>query len=173
MVIQTDTRQQMDRKHHKIKEKWFLDNGHEVVHSKMLVGDYMIPSDGSVAVDTKQHCGELYQDLITDHRRFHDECENAQRWGIKLYVLVENEQGFKEPRDILKWRNPLAYAYWKAIKQGIDRKPPASNQQLLKIMYSMQKKYGVEFVFCSTAEAGAKIIELLTKKGEAEVDNGK
>ena len=171
MVIQTDTRQQMNRKHHQVKEQWFLDNGYEVIHSKMLVGDYQIPSNGSVVVDSKQHCGELYQDLITDHKRFRAECENAQRWNIKLYILIENEQGFKVPKDIIRWRNPLMYAYWQAVKKGVNRKPPTSNQQLLKIMHTMTKKYGVEFVFCSTAEAGAKIVELLTKG--ATNDNSK
>ena len=161
MIIQIDTRQQMHKKHHEIKEQWFIDNGHEVVHSKCLIGDYICPSNGSVSVDTKQNCSELYNDLIQDHRRFHDECVNAQKYGIKLIVLVENKDGFTEPRDILKWKNPQMFRYWKAKRQGSTQKPPASNVQLLKIMSSMHRDYGVDFMFCKTEDAGQKIVELL------------
>lgn len=166
MIIQIDTRQQMHKKHHEIKEQWLLTNGHEIVHSKCLIGDYVCPSNGSVAVDTKQSCTELYSDLIQDHRRFHDECVNAQKYGIKLYILVENKDGFTEPRDILYWKNPQYFRYFKAKRKAEKNgekipKPPASNAQLLKIMSSMHRDYGVEFLFCATEDAGAKIVELL------------
>ena len=164
MIIQQDTRQQMHKKHHEVKEKWLTDHGHEVVHSKCLIGDYVCPSNGSVAVDTKQNCSELYSDLIRDHERFHKECVNAQRFGIKLYILVENKEGFTKPEDIRRWKNPQMYRYWKAVKQGSKQKPPASNITLIKIMNSMRRDYGVEFLFCSTEEAGAKIVELLGGK---------
>ena len=168
MVIQIDTRQQMGKKHHKVKEQWFLDHGHEIVKSKCLIGDYVCPSNGSVSVDTKQNCTELYNDLITDHKRFSAECSNAQKYGIKLYVLVENDKGFKEPRDILNWKNPQMYQYWKAKRKAEKEgkkppKPPASNVQLIKIMHTMSKKYGVEFLFCATEEAASIIVELLTR----------
>lgn len=167
MVIQIDTRQQMHKKHHEVKEKWFTDHGHTVVHSKCLVGDYVCPSNGSVAVDTKKDCTELYADLIQDHQRFHNECVLAKDCGIKLYILVENKDGFKEPNDILNWKNPQMFRYYKAVKIAKRNgtkppKPPASNVQLLKIMHSMTRDYGVEFLFCSTKDAGAKIVELLT-----------
>ena len=161
LTIQTDTRQQMNRKHHKVKEQWLLDHGIEIVHSKMLIGDYQIPSDGSVVVDTKKDCMELYADLIQDHARFHRECENAQKWGIKLYILVENKHGFRKSEDIVNWKNPLMYKFYMAAKKGIKRKPPASNAQLLKIMHSMSRDYGVEFLFCSTEEAAPMIVKLL------------
>lgn len=162
MIIQIDTRQQMHKKHHEIKEQWLIDNGHEVVHSKCLIGDYVCPSNGSVAVDTKQSCSELYSDLIQDHARFHNECVNAQKYGIKLFVLVENKEGFTKPTDIRNWKNPQMYRYWKAKRSGSTQKPPASNVQLLKIMNSMSRDYGVEFMFCRTEDAGQKIVELLS-----------
>lgn len=166
MVIQIDSRQQMGKKHHKIKEQWFIDNGHTVVKSKCLVGDYVCPSDGSIAVDTKQSVSELYSNLIQDHRRFHDECVLAQECGIKLIILVENEHGFTKPDDVMNWKNPQMYRYWKAKKKGSTQKPPASNLQLLKIMRSMNRDYGVEFMFCKTEEAGEKIVELLGEKDD-------
>lgn len=163
MIIQTDTRQKMNQKHHKIKENYFKSKGHTVIHSKMLVGDYCIPGKGNVVVDTKQSPTELYGNLITDHVRFRNECITAMECGIKLYILIENKDNINCIDDILKWKNPQYYRYQKDLKKGIKRKPPASNQQLLKIMYSMQKKYGVEFLFCKTEVAGEIIIKLLTE----------
>ena len=169
MIIQIDTRQQMGKKHHKIKEQWFIDNGHEVVHSKCLIGDYVCPSNGSIAVDTKQNCSELYADLIQDHDRFHNECVNAQKYGIKLIVLVENKEGFKKPSDIKTWKNPQMFRYWKAKKKAEKSgtkipKPPVSNITLIKIMNSMTRDYGVIFEFCRTEDAGRRIVEILTGK---------
>lgn len=165
-VIQIDTRQKMNQKHHKAKEKWFLDNGYEILRSKLAFGDYAFPYNMSAVVDTKQSCSELYSNLIQQHQRFHNECENAHKYGIKLYVLVENKDGITCPEDIRNWKNPQMYRYWKekrkAEKTGQKPpKPPASNVQLLKIMHSMSRDYGVEFLFCRTEDAGAKIVELL------------
>lgn len=171
MIIQCDTRQKMGQKHHKVKEQWFKDHGHTVIHSKCLVGDYICPSNGSIAVDTKQNCSELYQDLIQDHARFHNECVLAKDCGIRLIVLVENTDGFTKPDDIREWKNPQMFRYWKAKKKAERSgtkppKPPASNVQLLKIMHSMSRDYGVEFQFCKTSDAGEMIVELLAKGDE-------
>ena len=171
-VIQTDTRQQMKKNHHQIKEQWFIDQGYKVIHSKMVVGDYCVPSRGSVAVDTKQNLSELYNNLIQQHERFRNECILAQECGIKLYVLVENEFGYIKPDDIKDWKNPQMFRYFKARNAALARgqkppKQPASNVQLIKIMHSMSRDYGVEFLFCSTTDAGAKILELL---GETNIN---
>ena len=159
MIIQQDTRQK--KKHHTVKEQWFKNNGITIVNSKMLVGDYMIPSDGSVSVDTKKDCAELYSNLITQHDRFKAECELANECGIQLYVLVENEDGITCIDEILRWKNPQYIMYLAKQRRGIKIKPPVSNQQLLKIMHTMEKKYGVKFVFCHPFESGRKILELL------------
>lgn len=166
MIIQIDSRQKMNKKHHKMKEKWFTDNGHIIVKSKCLVGDYVCPSNGSISVDTKQNCSELYSNLIQDHARFHNECVLAKECGIKLIILVENTDGFTKPDDIMKWKNPQMYRYWNACRKAQKNKtgkpkPPASNLQLLKIMNSMSKDYGVEFQFCRPEQAAERIVHLL------------
>lgn len=166
MIIQCDTRQK--RKHHDAKERYFREQGHELVMSKMLVGDYCIPSNGSVVVDTKADLSELYSNLIQQHARFHNECVLAQKAGIKLYILIENKNGIKSVEDVIKWKNPQFFRYYKA-KHKAERmgskepKPPASNVQLIKIMRSMTKDYGVEFVFTSPEKAGAEVLRLLGK----------
>ena len=169
MIIQQDTRQK--QKHHLNKEQWFERHGIKVVNSKCIVGDYIIPSDGSISVDTKKDISELYQNLIQSHTRFSAECALADELGIKLYILVENEDGIKTKDDILKWKNPQYFVWLKKQRQGIKCKPPASNLTLKKIMASMEKKYGCTFLFCAPYESAEKIVELLT--GEKENENEK
>ena len=159
MIIQQDTRQK--KQHHTHKEQWFMAHGVKIVSSKMLVGDYMIPSDGSISVDTKKDCSELYSNLITQHDRFKSECELAQECGIQLYILVENENGIKCIDDILKWKNPQYIVWLSKQRRGIKCKEPVKNLQLLKIMKTMESRYGVKFVFCSPYESPRKILSLL------------
>lgn len=166
MIIQSDTRQK--RKHHELKEKYFESQGHKIVHSKMLVGDYCIPSDGSVVVDTKADISELYGNLIQQHARFHNECVLAQEAGIKLFILIENKDGVKSVEDLKNWKNPQMLRYFKAKRKAEKSgakppKSPASNIQLIKIMHSMNRDYGVEFLFCDPEESGAKVIEILMR----------
>lgn len=169
MIIQADTRQK--RKHHENKENYFRDQGIEIVHSKMLVGDYCIPSQGNVAVDTKGSVSELYSNLIQDHQRFHNECVLAQKAGIRLIILVENKDGIRGAEELKRWKNPQMFRYYKMRKKASaegqkEPKPPASNIQLVKIIHSMSRDYGVEFIFCRPEEAGRLVVKLLTETEE-------
>ena len=164
MLIQVDTRQK--KNHHKMKEKWFEEHGIKCVSARLLVGDYAIPSKMNVSVDTKASISELYGNLIQQHDRFHRECVLAQEAGIKLYILIENKSGVTCVDDVMKWNNPQMFRYYKArrlakVNGEKEPKPPASNLQLIKIMHSMTRDYGVEFLFCKPQEAGAKVLELL------------
>ncbi len=160
MILQVDSRQQSGK--HKLKHDYFESLGIKLVVSKMLVGDYCIPSNGSVVVDTKKDMTELYGDIIQQHERFRNECILAQEAGIKLYILVENTNSIETLKDIGtdKWKNPLWFKYYK-YKKG---KPPVKNITLMKMLYTMQEKYGVEFVFCSPEDAGKKVLELLNMR---------
>ena len=157
MIIQCDSRQQEGK--HKLKHDYFESLGIKLVRSKLLVGDYCIPSNGSIVVDTKKDMMELYGDMIQQHERFRNECYLAQEAGIKLYVLVENKNNIETLQDVGtdKWKNPLWFRYWKS-KKG---KPPVKNITLMKMLYTMQEKYGVEFIFCSPENAGMNILKLL------------
>lgn len=160
MIIQQDTRQK--KNHHIRKEEWFAEHDIKVINSKCLVGDYMIPSDGSVSVDTKKDISELYSNLIQQHTRFRAECDLASELGIQLYILVENEDEINEINDIIKWKNPQYFVYLKRQRQGLKCKPPASNQQLLKIMHSMERDHQVRFLFCRPSDSAEMIVRLLT-----------
>ena len=161
MVIQQDTRQK--KKHHIRKEQWFEKHGIKVVNSKCLVGDYIIPSDGSISVDTKKDIGELYQNLVQSHNRFVRECELADELGIKLYILIENEEGISELDDLLNWKNPQYLVWLKKQRQGVKCKPPVKNISLIKMARTIEKKYGCTFLFCHPYESAEKIVELLTQ----------
>ena len=89
MLIVEDTRNQVGK--HKAVNEYLESQGHKVVRSKMLVGDYMIANDGSVAIDTKMSVLELIADIYQQHDRFRRECQLAQEAGIQLYVLTEEE----------------------------------------------------------------------------------
>ena len=170
MVIQIDTRQKMNKKHHVAKEQFFVDQGIKVVHSKCLVGDYVNPSNSKVSVDTKQNLQEVVADLIQDHERFRREADLAAECGIKLYILVE-EKNMHCLEDVKKWENPRLHRYnkikymhklgkWGSIPEP-KGKPPVDNITLYKIMSTFAKRHGVEWVFCSTDQAGKKIVDLL------------
>lgn len=149
----------------------------------------------NATVDTKKDIQELVGDICgKQHARFRDECILAQNNGIKLYVLVQNAGGLiKGTKDIYnptiraldelhKWKNPRLfvmkrtsdvighYKSGKPIYRRTQRYPAATRgETLMKACKTMQKKYGVEFIFCSNSEQGTKVIELLQQEvGECQ-----
>lgn len=161
MIIQADTRQK--KGHHINKEKWFENHGIKIVHSKCIVGDYIIPSDGSISVDTKKDVGELYQNLVQSHNRFVSECNLADELGIKLYILVENKEGIKSLDDLINWKNPQYIQWLRKQRQGIKMRPPVANLSLIKMARTIEKKYGCTFLFCHPSESAEQILRLLLK----------
>lgn len=127
-----------------------------------------------VCVDSKFDIQELISDICgKQHDRFRDECILAQNNGIKLYILVENRGGLiKGTRDVYNptirnlselhsWKNPRLFIR----RSGRQLYPSATcGITLQKACYTIEKKYGVSFVFCTPEESGAKVIELLGGK---------
>ena len=181
---------------HKIKNAYWTKNGIEVERYGLPCGDYIICNEKvqelldrkakrgidvkkmdflgtyKVSVDTKENMLEIVGNICgKSHDRFRDECVLASNNGIQLYVLVENQDGIKEVRDVFKWQNPRTHRYnkiaymhrlgkWQNIK--LPKSKPTSGETLAKAMLTMEAKYGVKFLFCKPSEAGAKVIELLT-----------
>mgnify|MGYP003375062108 CR=1 FL=1 len=148
MIILEDTRQQA--KKHETKHRWFMENGIQVVRSKLVVGDYTLPTNQSICIDTKSSLLELCGNVTQQHRRFVEELELAKRLGIQLVILIEDEK-VKKLEDVNNWQNPRLRLSPKAI-QG---------KMLCKILYAMQQRHGCQFLFCKKAETGAKIMEIL------------
>ena len=159
MIILCDTRQQANK--HKAKEQWFAENGIEVIRTKLLCGDYTLPTDQTVSIDTKKDCGELYNCLIQDHARFTRELKLAQECGIKLYILTENKDKVTSLDDFIQWKNPRIFMW---VKKGRIGKPPVDVHILQKTMLTMESKYGCKFLFCQPNESAYIITKLL--KGE-------
>ena len=121
-----------------------------------------------------------FQKLYVKRRGFfHRGLKRAEYGDVKLYVLVENKDGVKSIQDLFQWKNPRLNI-WKnsneiigVYKNGrprykkVQAYPNATRgEQLAKACMTMQKKYGVEFQFCSPEEAGERILSLLNVKLE-------
>ena len=148
-TIIEDTRQQ-DKKH-ELKRAFFEDNGVKIVRTKLPIGDYANLRDMSLVIDTKRDIQEVIQNVTKDHVRFRSECQLAQDSGIRLIVLIENQQGVRELSDLKSWYN------WRLKKNRYA----TTGRQLEKILRTMTEKYGVTFMFCSPDDAGRIVLELL------------
>lgn len=171
MILLEDTRNQPGK--HNLKNKYFADQGIEVRRTKLYVGDYTLPADQSICVDTKKDIQELIYDICgKSHNRFRDECIRAQEAGVKLIILTENEDGFVDRKesiynktvrsinDLFSWVNPRLFIQ----KNGVQKYPSATKgATLAKACLTMQEKYGVVFKFTTPEKAGEKIIRLLTE----------
>ncbi len=119
--------------------------------SKLFVADYMNIDNPRLAIDRKQNLHELGHNIGYDHKRFKAELERAQEFGIQLIVLVEHGADIRSVEDIAGWTNPK-----------IRQSPYAmTGQKLYKAMLTIARRYGVRWEFCSKAETGQRIIELL------------
>ena len=169
MILLEDTRNQTGK--HDIKARWFAEHGVEVRRTKLYCGDYTLPTDQSVCIDTKKDIQELVSDICgKQHERFRNECIRAQEAGIKLIVLVENV-GSKVGRgeiynptitrleDLHKWKNPRLFIFL----NGRQKYPGATRGvTLMRSCMTMEQKYGVKFLFTTPEKSAEKIVELLT-----------
>lgn len=170
-VLLEDTRNP-ESKHRNVHE-WAQEAGVTIIRTKLLVGDYTLPTDQRVCVDTKYGMQEVYSNLVQQHERFRAECELAQKAGVLLSVLVE-EPGMNGLDDVKKWRNPrrdrwfrvhVAHKAGKLMGVKIPKVPPLPPDRIYTMMQTMGDKYGIEWVFCSKEETGSFIWELLNRKG--------
>lgn len=122
------------------------------------MGDYTLPTDQRVCIDTKQGCEELYQDLVSDTERFRREYHLAERLDIQLVILVEDL--FVRSLDDFEnnWTNPLLKRY----KNGRIKKPPRPNAVVRKQIETIQRVHGTRFLFCHPSDTGEMIVKLLT-----------
>lgn len=122
-----------------------------------------------VCVDSKFDIQELISDICgKQHDRFRDECILAQNNGIKLYILVENKKAaitkdiwnptIRDLSELHTWKNPRLFIR----RSGKQLYPSATRGiTLQKACYTMEKKYGCKFLFCTPEESGAEIVRLL------------
>ena len=171
MIILEDTRQQ--KKKHEIKHKWFSENGIDIKRCKLYVGDYTLPTNQSVCVDTKMDLLELTQDVAQQHERFRAELMRAKEAGIHIVILCEHGDDIKTLEDVYFWINPRTIPTEWVMQDGHPVKVAKSpngvtGPQLYKCLTTIRDRYDVEFVFCSKDETGARIVQIL-----GDSDHGK
>ena len=128
--------------------------------NKLLVGDYVNYDRQRIVVDRKHGLEEVASNLgPADYDRFHDEMRRAQLYGIKLIVLVENENGIEKLEQVKDWLNPRRY---EELENGeiVDRNV-LQGEALYKIMAAQQKRYGIKWLFCSPKQTGYAILRML------------
>lgn len=184
MIILEDSRQQVGK--HDQKHRWFSENGIEIRRTKLYVGDYSLPTDQSVCIDTKKDFQEIIGNLTghkkdkngkTEHDRLVEETERAREAGIRLIYLIENEGGeikkgkniynpvITKLEDVHKWVNPRLFIF----EHGKQKYPKATKGiTLQKMLYTFSAHHGCEFMFCHPKDAGRIIVELLTEDKETK-----
>ena len=156
MIIIEDTRNKPTK--HKLKHAHFERVGVEIVRSKIIVGDYMLPK-GSASIDSKQNIMEIANNLRQGHARFRREAELAQKLGIQLYILVENSDGVDSLNDLANWRECDKSFFMR--KRRNNRAVRISGKQLARAASTMSERDSLFWGFCKPEDAGKRIIEIL------------
>ena len=142
--------------------KQFEAAGVRVIRTKLWVADYQLFDNPHMVVDRKQNLSELCNNVVQDHKRFRDELIRAQEVGISVVVLVEHGGGIKSLEDVPNWVNPRLKVSQLAV----------SGERLYKILKAMEYTYKVRFEFCTKAQTGKRILQILTegKDGNTETE---
>lgn len=166
-VILEDSRNQPG-KHENIRQ--FCEMcGVRVVRTKLVVGDYTLPTNQSICIDTKQDLQEVYSNLVQSHDRFARECDMAAQLGIHLVILVEDEE-VDCLDNVHKWSNPRYKRYimlknmhntGRFLGTKLPPKPPVSSKRLQTMMETFAEHHGCEWIFCRKAQTGAEICRIL------------
>lgn len=134
MKIIVDTREQLP-----------LFKGKNVINKKLSEGDYSIEGLEDKIVIERKSPGDLYGSIIQGHKRFLDEIIRSRLQGKKFYIVVEClEDEFYSKM----WQG----GYYCKVKGNV----------LAKIVFTIQEKYGVIFIWCKgRPEVKAKVKDLL------------
>lgn len=167
-IIYEDSRQQAGKHEH--VNQWLLEHGIEIKRTKLFAGDYTLPTDQTICIDTKYGLQEVYGNLIgKQHERFIRELKAAYSVGIRLIVLVE-QTGICSVQDVANWKNPRvlrwerlrdAHKAGKRMKEQLSQYPPVSSERLAKAMQTIAERYHIEWRFCDKADTARTICEIL------------
>lgn len=166
-IIMEDSRQQPGK--HANIHRYCEQNGIRIVRSKLVVGDYSLPTTQEICVDTKYGLQEVYGNMVQEHDRFRRECDLAAELGIRLVILVE-EDGIQTLDNVHEWVNPRYERYMKLYygqKRGrylgtkLPPRKPIDSPRLERMMRTFAEHHGCEWQFCHKSETGLRICEIL------------
>ena len=152
MIIQIDSREKKNKdilKHFdSIEQKYII--------SKMYAGDYQNVNSTKILIDKKDSLVELASNLCrtTEHARIKREIGRANDIECERFIFLIADNKITNMDEVHNWEVPR-----KRDGTKYTMVPPST---LEKIMKTMNKKYGVEFIFCPRKNMGQKIIELLS-----------
>lgn len=162
MIIQIDSREKARAIQKIIAE--FDRQGVKHPISKLMVGDYMNYDNPRLIVDRKQNLTELCSNVTNQHARFRRELIRAQENEIQLVILVEHGSDITCLDDVIWWDNPRR---WKRVRdedgkcKTVETKA-TTGDALFSILTTMERKYGVKFLFCEKKDTGKEIIRILS-----------
>ena len=165
MTIQIDSREHA--KAIQAIEKYFDDTGVDHFISKLYCGDYMNYDNPRIVVDRKQNLGELCSNVCQQHERFRREMIRALEHGITIVFLCEHGHGIETLADVIWWENPRGKKRVKENGQWVEKTVKVMHGDVLfKILSTMEKRYGVKFLFCDKKDTGRRIVEILGGEDE-------
>lgn len=156
MVIQIDSRE----------HKWELARiqrqltaaGCKTIVSKLYVGDYQSLDNPRLVIDRKKDLSELCGNVCQQHERFQKELVRAMDAGIQIIILCEHGEEIRRLEDVYFWDNPR-------LK---DSPKATTGESLYKSLMTIKNRYNVRFEFCTKAETGKRIMELLNDGEEKQ-----
>ena len=114
-----------------------------------------------IQIDSREH-----QKVIDGIKKAVDQA--GEKWFVsKLYVgdymNCDHGKGIEKLDDVLWWENPRAKKRVKKNGVWIEQEQKVMHgDTLYKILCTMQRKYGVEFLFCDKKNTGKRIMEILS-----------
>lgn len=144
MIIEMDTRNQKDEYITDYLDK----QGIKWIRNKLYAADVKLLNSTEVLIDIKKDllevCGNLTR--ASEHERLKREIARGKEIGCKRFIFLIKEKKISSLQDVTNWSST---------------RTKVKGETLMKIMNTMSERYGVEFIFTTKENAGAKVIELL------------
>ena len=144
MIIEMDTRNQKDEYITDYLDK----QGIKWIRNKLYSSDIKLLNSTEVLIDIKKDllevCGNLTR--ASEHERLKREIARGKEIGCKRFIFLIKEPKIKSIEEVTNWSST---------------RTKVKGETLMKIMNTMSERYGVEFIFTTKENAGAKVIELL------------
>lgn len=166
-ILIEDTRNQPGK--HKNIHAFCARNGIRIVRTKIVVGDYTLPTTQEVCVDTKYGMQEVYSNMVQAHDRFARECDLAHELGIRLVILVE-EEGIASVEDVHTWVNPryerymrllIGHQHGRYLGTKLPPRKPIDSPRLEKMMITFAEHHHCEWRFCGKDRTGTVLMQIL------------